>query len=687
MNGSQSYGPASSYGTRDFTTPARDRSATDVALDNLIRRRLRVSDPSNPHEVALALQGAYATEREAMAREAAGLPFVSTPVAVTAPAAASSSSAEVDQARADVDRDLNSLCGNALLKDIEPELKGWGYAIRNAVSDGINAARFALDPRQRERAFAARRLLGDYARMARYVGSLTPTMNLPYRRFAQSLDEVAALLLVLMGEALANIGFSGGRFLLQVAASELQERRDAVIYALRNLIGSTQQAYGPNEWPRGLVAYQQFMARLEATGQADLKALFQESYLGRLMDDLIDRAASTNAEGLRALGSTAQLGVESFRRLIILGQRVVTPESPALAAFLSALQLFVDPFDDRNFSRGSRLLFISRPPIVFYGLYGIGGPDEGAQRLINLVMRRGTLAELLDCYLGCQCSDGRSRCQILLDKILYDLDRAIDLYALGTDPEGDGEPEQRAAAYGFVIYQLLKDAAKYCCFTPAKPCAEGARPEEEEEEAEGEADGAWPKNRQSIEDALKLELQKVLPELWYPISIEFEDEVSDIFNNSWTIVKPPDSDSPPYRDLGSYVRRYNAAIEAIESGTPSPYVKSKSGTVAPIAGNQVVIADAILEQRNRVELIHQELCIQRDAEGQWENLLHTMAPSCVRFDGVLDPTRDLLKAAIEGVSNRACQPTTVTIPPHFETSLDSIADDIGRTGEGRPTKP
>src|SRR5262249_6471939 len=209
----------------------------------------------------------------------------------------------------------------------------WGYAIRNAVADGIGAARFALDPRQRERAFGSRRLLGDYARIARFVGALTPSMNLPYRRLAQSLDEVGAVMPLLMGEALANIGFSGGRFLLQVPASELQSRRDAVLYALRNLIGSTQEAYGPNDWPRGLVAYRQFIDRLETSGFADLKALFQENYLSRLMDELIDRASSTNVEGLRALGSTAQLAVERFRRLILVGQRVVTPEAPPLAAF------------------------------------------------------------------------------------------------------------------------------------------------------------------------------------------------------------------------------------------------------------------------------------------------------------------------------------------------------------------
>ncbi|MDX2098956.1 MAG: hypothetical protein SFW36_14360, partial [Leptolyngbyaceae cyanobacterium bins.59] len=46
--------------------------------------------------------------------------------------------------------------------------------------------------------------------------------------------------------------------------------------------------------------------------------------------------------------------------------------------------------------------------------------------------------------------------QIILDKILYDVDRAIDLYAVGTSD--DGEPENRAVAYAFLIDKFLNTA-------------------------------------------------------------------------------------------------------------------------------------------------------------------------------------------------------------------------------------
>ena len=42
-------------------------------------------------------------------------------------------------------------------------------------------------------------------------------------------------------------------------------------------------------------------------------------------------------------------------------------------------------------------------------------------------------------------------CQVMLDKVLYDVDRAIDLYAVGVDEFS--EPERRAAAFSFVINQ------------------------------------------------------------------------------------------------------------------------------------------------------------------------------------------------------------------------------------------
>ena len=156
-----------------------------------------MGNPNDPLQIAQALLTRYqgSPRAAAIAQEARGLPFLQTvPAETRVIQAPTSSDAELQQARDDVERDLRELTTNSLLKDITPELEGWGTAVRSAITEGSAAARFSLDPRQRDKAFAIRRQLGDYARMARLVGALTPTLSPIYRKFAQSLDEVPAVL-------------------------------------------------------------------------------------------------------------------------------------------------------------------------------------------------------------------------------------------------------------------------------------------------------------------------------------------------------------------------------------------------------------------------------------------------------------------------------------------------------------
>jgi hypothetical protein len=427
----------------------RERTPAAVRADNIIRQRLRISDPGDSRAVAEALLRRFPQEGQALEREASGLPFAPSALLPALPVAAIStpSGAELDQATGDVERDLQALLTDNQLKDIEAELEGWGQAIRNIVADGTAAARVALDPRQRDRALAARRQLADYARLARLVGAVTPGRNMAYRRLAQSLDEVSALLLVLTGETLAATGLSGGRALLAAPASELQARRDAVLTALRRLTGSVDEAYGASEWPRGLHALRLLLTWLDESGHAELRAYLDENNMARLMDELIDRAANASARGLRALGATAGVTLQQLERLLQISNQRVDPESPVLSTFRNALRLFIDAF---RASAGQRLLAIARPAIVFYGIYGGGQTDLATLRLQRLVTERGRLAQLLDCFLGCGCEDDQIVCQAVLDSLLCGIDRAIDLFAMGSDANGDGEPEQRASAYGIL---------------------------------------------------------------------------------------------------------------------------------------------------------------------------------------------------------------------------------------------
>jgi hypothetical protein len=431
-------------------------SSSRMALDNLLRRELKVSDPNDAKQIAEALLNRYKNNPRAVAinKEAEGVPFLlasGTPMPLQQ--APTSSDAEMQQAIDDVNRDLQELTTNTILKDLSSELAGWAMAIRSAIQEGFNSARFALDSHYRDKTFGIRRNLGEYARLSRLVGSLSsPVVNVNYRNLAQSLDEVTSVLLVMMGEALANVGFNRSRYLLQVPYSELQGRRDSVIYALRNFIRSTQTAYAANEWPRGVDAYRQLYSFLDNQGQNDLRSLLVENELSRVMDSLIHRASQGNVEGLRHLGATAQLDVQRLRRLVLIGKNLqevmaVNPASPPLDAFLQALQLFIDGFEG---SGGFRLLRLARPPILFYGLYGSSANEETTEnQLVELAFQRNLLAELLDCWLQCGCTSDRLLCQIIFDKILYDVDRAIDFYALGTAE--NREPEYRSLAYSYLI--------------------------------------------------------------------------------------------------------------------------------------------------------------------------------------------------------------------------------------------
>jgi hypothetical protein len=634
---------------KDSATLPRDRSPAAMALDSLIRRKLRVSDPSDATQVAMALGQLYRSDREAMEREAAGLPFLTGPIVPAMVRPPTSSSAELDQATGDVERDLGSLTSNALLKDIVPELNGWATTIRQAIADGIAAARFALDPHQRDKAFAARRLLGDFARIARFVGAMTATVSPAYRKLAQSLDEVAGLLLVLMGDALANIGFGSGRFLLQAPVSELQTRRDTVVYALRNLVGSAQEAYQPDVWPRGLVAYRQFLRNLEANGQADLRGLFQENNIARLMDDLIQLATNGTADGLRALGSTARMALQSFKRLIVFGKHLVDPESPPLTAYLSALHLFVDAFEHSN--SGYRLLAISRPPIVFYGLYGVGGPDQATQRLQKLITLRGSLAEELDCYLGCECGEVRVTCQIIFDKVLYDVDRAIDLYALGVDEFG--EPEQRAAAYGYVINAVLTSS----CGTPPNADLE-------------------------LVDVLAMLRDTLWSHRFAPADFsDVPDGVivgtSPLSTTGATLFtgSPPAIVFSPIKDLRKQVFKLTSTPD---SGNPDAGVYhfleeilDPNDEVDGIPEDRV--PNSLKRIEHMLEIMIQELCVQELAERTWLNMLQTMAPSCIRLggDGPVIALLNRAKLLIDG--SAPCPALEVKIPPHRDTNLAGVS--------------
>ncbi len=587
--------------------PSRQR----MALDNLLRRELRVGDPNDPRQVADALFARYRAQPRAQAiqGEAEGIPFQPV-LRRIAPAAAADTATSIDlkQAMRDVDKDLDELARNNLLKDIEAELDGWADGIRSAMAQGVDAARFGLDPSNRDRAFGIRRTLGDYARMARLIGAAKPSAIHEFRSLARSIDEVCAVILVMLGESLANNGFAGGRFLLQAPFTEMQPRRDACIHALQNLLSSLSHRPGPDEWPRGIDAYRRLFEALEAQGQGDLRALMTERELSRVLDDLVRRAAHGSAEGLRALGSTAQIELNRVYRLIDFGYRLVDPESPPLTTFLESLRLFADGFQSGG---GSRLLRIARPPIVFYGLYGVGDERPSDRRIVELTVLRGRLAGAIDCFARCECSDRVLTCLILLDKLLYDIDRAVDLYAVGD--QDLGLPELRASAFSYLIEAFVEQPVP--------------------------ADGGQP----------------------CPLDPDLRETLDGLIG----LLRP------------------TAESESRWETTPGEYEDRRRDNL------RLIGADFRF-----ASVLHQELCLQRNAEQRWRQLAERMGSNCMPIAAVFGSNgaiATLLEMAMHAVAagtpgqgeaqiDTECRLDGPDIPADIATSLDTLVQNRPRRG-------
>jgi hypothetical protein len=182
--------------------------------------------------------------------------------------------------------------------------------------------------------------------------------------------------------------------------------------------------------------------------------------------------------------------------------------------------------------------------------------------------------------MRCKCDENTVPGQIVLDKILYDVDRAIDLYAVGN--VDFGIPESRAAAYGYIAKAATKSSQKALLQSLPDPI---------------------------IDDILKLIESLLIPSdpLWW-------DKV----------------------------------LEGLSD-----------------------------EQK---KLIKEELCIQRGMESQWENLVKTMAPSCIGFGDIFGENGvvtkvidDAIKDVVSSSGDSKCPPVDVSLPEHYELSLQKIA--------------
>lgn len=595
-------------------------SSVSLALDNLLRNHLRVNDPRNAKQVADGLLAYYQDHPQAVGirQEVIGIPNLPVPYNPTAPVAATrgSSDTEFSIANGDVERALQDLTSNPLTNDITPEMQGWADSIRTAINQGHSAARHGLDPTQRDKVIAVRRQLNEYARLARFVGSLSPGMTQNFRRLGRALDETTAVLLVMLGESLASVGFATGYYMLQVPLPELQQRRDSVIFALRNFNGGSQQSYDPDMWPRGIDAYRRVYNWLEQQGQGDLRSLLIENELAGIMDTLITRAQNGTAEGLRALGVTAQLDIERFRRMAIVAPGALMREdgglyrSPPLEAFLQALDLFAQTFKTAG---GLRLLHIARPPVLFYGLYNTS-QIESDTMLFDLVAARGMLATIFDGLFPANTVRGVQP-QVLLDMLLMELDRGIDLLALGGSVNEDGAAESRAWTF-WLIVQVIYDLLM------RKPQRSGGP----------------------------------LPD------IDIETPIGAIYHGD-------DHDDKAFKqNLDRIARDYQSAITNVP-GLDEAFRRLNK-----------LISGAPPSDRKLRTSMAEEFRVQRSLEKRWENLVRTIAPEAGDQQSIFGLLSLIIAQAAHRARIDYLPPYAPPLPPQFEETLDEIVKKISPPG-------
>jgi hypothetical protein len=284
--------------------------------------------------------------------------------------------------------------------------------------------------------------------------------------------------------------------------------------------------------------------------------------------------------------------------------------SPPLEAYLQALELFSETFRPAG---GLRLLRIARPAILFYGLYN---PSllENDRVLLELVIIRGFLATAFD-NLFPSAGTRSVQPQVLLDMLLMELDRGIDLLAVG--PQADdrhGPTAQRAAAYWLIIRVISQVLGGY--FTGSNALA-----------------GPIASRKDLSDDLLAIAAAytrqtKALPQL------------DKAFGN--------------YALLELFPEKGQGDLQTFPPlGQPLPPLNSKA--LGPV---------------------REELQVQRQLEKRWRNLVRTVAPAAGDQETIFELLDLVILQAESEAGLRDAPAQEWPLPPQYEQSLERIAHSI-----------
>jgi hypothetical protein len=325
------------------------------ALDELLRRTLKVGNPADVNEMIRALQERYPDKTAATAAESAGLPTTAAlamPSSTPAQAVAKSvGGVEYESVLAQLRSDFSAVVEAPSERDIGVELAGWRDYLIKEYGDGAAAARLAQDAAQRERAQLAIRRLNEFAWLARLVGIAMGEQYWDFRRLGVSLDNAADILRILIGETIYDIGLSFNGLILQVSATDLRLRGDATVDALSGLLSGDEEVF--DDWGERIRAYNDLYNELDP----ELKVYARPDGLKEAIDNLVNAFANgvsaMTADSLRQLAATAPVEVGRLRRVASVADAIQKAQpSSALSIFVQSLWLFIAGFQS---SRGGVL--------------------------------------------------------------------------------------------------------------------------------------------------------------------------------------------------------------------------------------------------------------------------------------------------------------------------------------------
>ena len=416
-----------------LTTTTRDTATSSGLrqLDDLIRRKLKVGDPSNVQEVTRALRVMYPKTAASSDAEARGFsPLSGALTSAPVELGLSQNDDLYEETLAQLREDLGVLVKAANNRDIDAELRGYEMELPRELSAAVAAARLSLDPAQRDAALLGILRLNERAHELRQLGLRSSQSFFDYRRAATTADTAADVVRVAIGEALGkrNLGRQG--WIVNAPAADLQARGRALVDSLDELAGQDACCHD-NEQGQNFRDNTALVTGVPASLRGYVRPRSLDVAITELVGVYTSGMASPNGEGLR------QGSLLNSQTIVRLGQlygavgAVIAGMPPnarqPLRAFGEALGLFLSAFVN---TRAGALYIELALPVT------LSARRLGTTRLArrtsfrNLIIQRSNFAFTTESMISNNWyQGGRLSWVARRDGILLNVHRTVDMLA------------------------------------------------------------------------------------------------------------------------------------------------------------------------------------------------------------------------------------------------------------------